>query len=105
MGSSQRGLFIDMVVDMFIFKNNQMALAPCFIFIPETGVRLPKREVSFYCNTESVTFRTVGRNPETLSWGDLSQDLMLLKGLKFAQASHSGAPTCCSSGWCRGLKG
>jgi len=41
MESSRRDLFIDMVVDRFIFKNNQITLSPCFAFIPRTGVRLP----------------------------------------------------------------
>jgi len=44
MKSSQRDLFIDMVVDTcrFIFNNNQITLSPCFTFIPKTGVGLPK---------------------------------------------------------------
>jgi len=31
---------IDMVVDRFIFKNNQITLYPCFT-LPETGVGIP----------------------------------------------------------------
>jgi len=34
MESSQRDLN-DMVVDTFIFKNNQITLSPCFTFIPK----------------------------------------------------------------------
>ena len=32
--SSRRDLFIDMVVDGFIFKNNHITLSSCFTFIP-----------------------------------------------------------------------
>jgi len=48
MESSRRDLFINMVVDRFIFKNNQMTLSPCFTFIPKTGMGLPKSGISFY---------------------------------------------------------
>jgi len=47
--SSRRDLFIDMVVDMFIFKNNEITLSPCFTFIPKIGVGLRKTGVSFHC--------------------------------------------------------
>jgi len=50
MESSRRDLFIDMVADSFIFKNNQIMNYLCFIFIPKTGVGLPKT-ASFYCVT------------------------------------------------------
>jgi len=30
MESSQRDVFIDMIVDRFIFKNNRITLSPCF---------------------------------------------------------------------------
>ena len=49
MESSQRDLFIDMIVDRLIFKNNIITLPSCFTFIPKTGVELPKTGVSFYC--------------------------------------------------------
>jgi len=49
MESSRRDLFIGMVVDRFIFKNNQMTLFPCSTFIPKTRTGLPKTGVSFYC--------------------------------------------------------
>jgi len=49
MESSRRDLFIDMVVDSFIFKNSQMTLSPCFISVPKTGVGLPEIGLSFYC--------------------------------------------------------
>jgi len=49
MESSRRDLIIDMAVDKFIFKNNQITLCPCFNFILKTGVRLPTTWVSFYC--------------------------------------------------------
>jgi len=40
MESSWRDLFIDMVVDKFIFKNNQITLSLGLIFISKTGVGL-----------------------------------------------------------------
>ena len=49
MESSRRDLFIDIVVDRFIFKNSQITLFPCSAFIPTTGDRLPKTGVGFYC--------------------------------------------------------
>jgi len=48
METSQGDLFINMVVDRFIFKNNQSTLS-CFTFIPRTSVGLPKTGVSFCC--------------------------------------------------------
>jgi len=57
MESFRGGLFIDMVVDMSIFKNNQTTLSPCFSFEPKTGgVGLLKTGVSFYC-VEFVTLK------------------------------------------------
>jgi len=50
MESSRRDLFIGMVVDRFIFKNNQITLSPCFTFIPKNSVGLPKIGVGFYCD-------------------------------------------------------
>jgi len=47
MESSRQDLFIDMVVERFIFKNDQTTLSPCSTFIPKTGVGLPKTGVSF----------------------------------------------------------
>jgi len=46
MESFQRYL---MVVDRFIFKNNQITLSPCFTFIPKIRTGLPKTGFSFYC--------------------------------------------------------
>jgi len=46
MESSRRDLSIDMIVERFIFKNNQITLTPYFTFLPKTDVEL---EVSFYC--------------------------------------------------------
>ena len=40
--SSGPDLFINMVVDRFIFKNNQITLSPSFSFIPVTDVGLPE---------------------------------------------------------------
>jgi len=50
MESSRRDL-IDMIVDTFIFNNNIIKVSPYFPFIPP-GVRLPKIEVSFWCESE-----------------------------------------------------
>jgi len=41
MENSRRDLFIDMVVDRFISKNNQITLYRCITFISKTGVGLP----------------------------------------------------------------
>jgi len=49
MESSRRDLFIDMAVDRFIFKNNQITLYPCSTFMTKIGVGLPKPGVRFYC--------------------------------------------------------
>jgi len=48
MESYRRDLFIDMVVDRSIFKNNQITLHPCLTLIPKTGEALLKTGVSFY---------------------------------------------------------
>jgi len=37
-----------MVVDGFIFKNNQITLSPCFTFVPKAGMALPKTGASFF---------------------------------------------------------
>jgi len=47
--SSWRDLFIDMVIDMFIFKNNQITLSPCFTVTFNTCAELPKTGLAFYC--------------------------------------------------------
>jgi len=49
MESSRRDLFIDMAVDRFSFKNNQITLFLCFTSIPKTGNEKPKTRGSFYC--------------------------------------------------------
>jgi len=38
MESSRRDLFVDRVVDGFIFKNNQITLSPCLTYIPKASV-------------------------------------------------------------------
>ena len=48
MDSYRRYLSIDMVVDRFIFNDNQTTLSPCFFFVPKTSVGQPKTGVSFY---------------------------------------------------------
>jgi len=62
MKSSRRDLFIDMVVDRFISKKDQMTLFTCFIFIPKTGVGQPKTWVSFKCACSGLTIRRCWRN-------------------------------------------
>jgi len=49
MESSRRDLFIDMIVDRFLSKNNQITSSPSFTFTPKTRTGLPKTGVSFYC--------------------------------------------------------
>jgi len=39
-----------MVVVGFILKNNQITVFSYFTFISKTGVKLPKRVISFYCD-------------------------------------------------------
>jgi len=56
MESSRKDLFIDMVVERFILKNNQITLLPCFTFIPKTGVGLTKTGVSFYYIRNDLCF-------------------------------------------------
>ena len=47
--SSGRDLFIDMVVQKFIFKNNLIKLLSRFTFIPKTGIGVSKTGLMFYC--------------------------------------------------------
>jgi len=47
-GELSRDLPIDVVVDWFIFNNNEITITPCVTFIPKTGVELPKTGVIFY---------------------------------------------------------
>ena len=49
MESSRRDLFINMVLDGFIFSNEYVLPCFTFIFIPKTGVGLPNIGVSFHC--------------------------------------------------------
>jgi len=55
MESSRRDLFIDVVVDRFIFKTKQITLSPCFTSMAKTGVELPKTWIRFYCETCYMT--------------------------------------------------
>jgi len=48
MESSRWDLFIDMIVNSFICKNNKITLYSRFIFKPKTGVGLPYKGASFY---------------------------------------------------------
>jgi len=48
MESSRRELFIDMVVDRFVFKNNRITLSPCLTFISKIDRGQTKTGVSFY---------------------------------------------------------
>jgi len=49
MKRSRRELFIDMVIYISIFRNNQITLFPYFTFIPKTGMGQPKTRMRFYC--------------------------------------------------------
>jgi len=48
MKNSRRDLFIDMAVDRFIFKDNQITFFPCFD-LHTSVLGLPKTGDSFYC--------------------------------------------------------
>jgi len=50
-GELSRDLIIDMVIDTFILKNNQITLSPC-ITLPKTGV--PRTEVRFCCDAKYI---------------------------------------------------
>jgi len=52
-----RPYFIDVVVDMSIFENNQMTLFLCFSFRPKAGMGQTKTGGCFYC---VVLLRTDG---------------------------------------------
>jgi len=63
MGSSRRDRFIDMAVDRFIFKNNQITLFPCFNFILKSGVWDYLKQVLVFtvidrCNPMITLFHT-----------------------------------------------
>ena len=49
MKTSRRELSINIDIDWFIFKNNQITLSTCFSFIPKTGMGLPNTGIIFYC--------------------------------------------------------
>jgi len=44
-----------MVIDRFLFRNNQLTLLPCFTFIPKTGIGLPKVGIISYCEVIVVS--------------------------------------------------
>jgi len=69
MESSQWDLFIDMVVDRFIFKNNLIKLSPSRSF-RKTEVRIPKTGISFSCDPsprEAGFWLVVARSKNTFS--------------------------------------
>jgi len=49
MKRSRQELSINMVINRFIFKNNQITLFTCFTFIPKTGMGPPKTGIIFDC--------------------------------------------------------
>jgi len=53
MEGSQRDLFIDKIIDRFIFNNSEITLSPCFNFLPKTGGGLIKTGVRFYCDNQA----------------------------------------------------
>jgi len=60
MDSSRRDLFIDIVVDGSILKNNQITLYPFFTFRPKTGVGPLETEISFCCEAGDNYRRKLG---------------------------------------------
>jgi len=48
MKRSRRELSINIVIDRSIFQNNQVTLSPCFTFIPQTNIGLPKTGLCFF---------------------------------------------------------
>jgi len=50
MESSRRDLFIDVIVNGFMLKNNQLMLPPVSPITLKQGVGLPKTVVGFYCD-------------------------------------------------------
>jgi len=49
MKRSRRELYSDMAIHMDSFENNQITLFSCFTSTPTTGMGLPKKGVSSYC--------------------------------------------------------
>jgi len=45
----RRELSINIDVDCFVSKNNQITRFPCFTFIPKTGIGIPKKGISYSC--------------------------------------------------------
>jgi len=74
METSRRDLsiYINLVVDRFIFKHNQITLCPSFTVVTKTGVGLPKTGISFHCEwvfsflAGSYRFR-ISHNPRLLT--------------------------------------
>jgi len=48
MKKSRRQLSINVVIDRFFFKNNQIMFFPCFIFMLKTDLGLPQTGLIFY---------------------------------------------------------
>ena len=71
MESSRRDLLIDMVVDRFIFKNNQITPSHCFTFVPKTGVGLPKKGVIFYCVSLTLLIFQASRRSGQMRYASL----------------------------------
>ena len=45
MKRSRRELSFNVVMDKFVFQNNQITVFPSFTFIPKTGIELPKTAI------------------------------------------------------------
>jgi len=64
--SSRRDLFIDTVVQKFIFKNKLIALLSRFTSIPKTGIGLPKTGISFYCAVSGICYCIIIFRPPSI---------------------------------------
>jgi len=58
MESCRRDFFIDVIVYMIIFKNNQLIISPRFNFIPKTG--FPKARVGLPLTDVGLPETSVG---------------------------------------------
>jgi len=65
MKRSRRELSIDMVIDRFISKNNQITVFPCFTFIPKTGMGLSQIGFFLLCSLTLLLYMTVPSKAES----------------------------------------
>jgi len=74
------------IVDSFIFKNNQITLSPCSTFLTKTGMGLPRTEGSVYCVGLAYTSFVVHRK--------LAIRSLLIKIHQLRCAFPENPPTC-----------